>query len=284
MPYMPPNCSTLDSTIYKKRPQIRLGIQGFFGEGKTHAALTFPNPIVANFDRGLGAHYGRKDIIDVPFYSDVFVNNIVKPTIVAGLPIPNRRDALRKWLLTEGVKLEHDQTLVIDAGTGVEAAFHRQEAMEPILTKSGEVDTFAAWRHKIDYFDEITDILISLNCDVVWIAHEQDERDKKGAYTGKIRPLMTGQFADKLGSKFTDWFRQLAKDKKEPDDASLKNWGMTRAQYSAMCNTYPRNTIYFWQTDSDDIVSCKASSIVNFPKFIPATYEAFSQYFRKQTT
>ena len=59
------------------KPQIRLGIQGPPGSGKTWAALTFPNPVIINLDRGLGAHAGRSDVIDVPFYSGSFVDKII---------------------------------------------------------------------------------------------------------------------------------------------------------------------------------------------------------------
>ena len=58
--YIPKGAVSLNTITVK--PQIRLGLQGYSGTGKTWAALTFPNPIVLNLDRGLGAHTGRSDV------------------------------------------------------------------------------------------------------------------------------------------------------------------------------------------------------------------------------
>lgn len=278
--YIPKNSITLDQQTIA---QIRLGIQGAPGEGKTFAAMTFPNPVVVNFDRGLGAHIGRKDIIEIPFHNPGFVDSITKrnkPT-----DPPNKRDAFIKWLETEGFKLTNNQTLVVDASTGLEAAFESQQNLEPVVTRDGFHDTYAFWRAKIDYFNQVTDIFFSLNCNVIYTAHEQEERTKKGDYTGKIKPMMTGQFADKLVSKFTDWVRAVAVTKKDPDklsDKDLKDFGFkTKNEYKEMCDKFPRNTAYLWKLDSDDIFSGKVSSLVNFPTYIPAGYESFCKYLRK---
>lgn len=276
--YNPKGCQTLADI--KELPQIRLGIQGPPGEGKTYAAVTFPNPVVINLNRGLGAHIGKSNIIDVPFYNPQFVDSIVprKPNNP-----PNKRDAIRVWIEKEGIQLTKNQTLVVDSLSDLERAFDMQQSLEPIITNRGQVDTLAFWRLKIDYFAEIIDMLMSLNCHVVMCAHEQLDRNSSGELNGKLKPLLSGQSADKINKDFTDWFRQRAgskpKDKVKPE--TLKSFGMTEPEWNAWINTFPRDTVYYWQTESDDIFSAKAGSLVNFPKFIPATYDSFAKFRRK---
>lgn len=276
--YIPPNSITLDKVSI---PQFRIGIQGPAGEGKTYAALTFPNTVVANFNRGLGAHIGRADVIEIPFWQDSFVDAIVRRTPNGPA---NRRDAIKKWVDTEGKKLTSEQTLVIDAGTDIDESFHQQEALEPVLTDKGSIDKFAVWRHKIDYFGELHTSIKGLQCNVIWISHETVDRDSKGELNGKIRPLLAGQFGDKIMSNYTDWLIQMAGDKKPIDKVTpeiLEAWGFkTKEEYKAMQDSFPRGTIYFWETESTDIQSAKVSSLVNFPRFIPANYSSFIKYLR----
>jgi hypothetical protein len=281
--YTPPNSISLDKAM---PAQMRLGLQGFPGSGKTFAALTFPNPIVINIDRGLGAHIGRSDVIELPFY-DTNYTKFLYPS-----EPENIKEAVMAWLNKEAGKLTNEQTLVFDGLTGIESAYHSDWKKHPVIsTRSGKVDDFSEWGLKIHYFNELTDKFCSLKCNVVFISHESEKKDKSGDYTGKIRPLMLGQFADKLIGKYTDWFRQLAADKPNFNTISPQqiesiktNWNMSLDEFKAMCNTFPRNTIYYWQTESSDIFDGKCSSLVNFPRFIPANYQSFIKYTRKTST
>ena len=99
-------------------------------------------------------------------------------------------------------------------------------------------------------------------CDVVMIAHEQDARDKKGNYTGKIRPLLTGQSADKIQCHYTDIYRQHAVAVNKADG---KTWSHVE---------------YKWQTRSDSVMDCK-TSFVGSPLYVRAHYETFTQFQRK---
>lgn len=279
--YTPPNCFPLSANTSK--PQIRLGIQGYPGSGKTYAALTFPDPIVLNLDRGLGAHQGRSDVIEIPFYDIKFSGGLDR-----------LKDSLVVWLTTEGMKLTPQQTLVFDGCSSLENAYHKwfETNKNSFLTKAGKVDDFAEWQVKKKYFGELHEIFKTLRCDFIFISHESERADKPstvgqpGAYTGKIRPLLTGAYGDIIGRDYTDWFRQHSASK--PTDyanltkESLAKWGMnTWQEFKAMCDTFERNTIYFWQTESDDKFDGKASSLVNFPTFIPANWNNFRKYMRK---
>lgn len=283
--YTPLNCYTLNQL--KSVPQIRLGIQGYPGSGKTFSGLTFPNPVVANCDRGLGAHFGREDVIEVPFYDHEFCKTMMA---VKGANYFSHmlKDIVYKWLETEAVKLTPDQTLVWDGNTGTQNAFHKWYEKNKVITSSGEHDSRAEWGLKKKYYAEIVEMLKSLRCHVVFIAHESEKKEKDGEYRGKIRPLLSGSFGDELVSHFTDWFRQLAADKPTSIDTvqpvELVKFGMTKDEYKKFVESFPRNTIYYWQTESDSIYDGKCSSLLNFPRYIPATYESFEKYRRKIST
>lgn len=280
--YIPPNCRTLaDPSAIQ---QIRVGIQGFPGVGKTWAALTFPNPIVLNLDRGLGAHQGRSDVLEIPFYEAKFSGGKLE-----------LKDRLVAWLDREGPKLSNSQTLIFDSLSCLQTSYHLwfDANRMSFLTKAGKVDEFAEFQVKNKYMGEIFDNLFkSFKCNIVLLCHESERADKPttvgqpGEYTGKIRPLLTGAYGDTIVKDFTDWFRQHAGEKPKDYSAltpeTLANWGLkTKEEFRAMCDSFPRNTIYYWETDSNNRSDGKAGSLVGFPKFIPANYQSFSKYMRK---
>jgi len=265
--------------------QIRCFLQGDGGTGKTWSSLTFPNPTILSLDRGAGAHVGRSDVYEVPMYDDAFVKTICPDS----QGVVNRKEAIVKWLKTEGQKLTSQQTLVVDNLTGIATAFHLYEDAHPTYSvRTGKVDEFAVWSNKVDYFGELCNLLKSLRCHVVFIGHETPDRDKNGEYNGKFRPMITGQFADQLRSHFTDYLRQLVcakPDLSKADDkmvASIKaNWNMSLDEFKTMCDSFKCPSLYYWQLYSDDLCNCKVSTMVGFPKYVPARYESFIKYLRK---
>lgn len=277
MPYKPPGSISLKDHV---SVQSRIGLMGYPFTGKTWSALTWPNPVVANFDNKLGSHAGR-DVIIVPFNDPKFVDSLAKRT--SSKHQPNVRDAFMYWLETEAFKLEREQTFILDSWTMLNNAQEYQQGTEIILTKTGNEDDRAPWRLKLEYFKRVCSALRSLNCDVIVTFHEQDERHKigqmAGELTGKVRPLMSGQFKDQLAGHFTDFFRQHAIDKPlKPADLKLR--GKQNEPWITDCyNSTPENvrTMYLWQTYSDDIADC-GSTLNNPPPFIPANYESFKRY------
>jgi len=278
--YTPTYMVSLDKAPHD--PQIRLGIQGPPKVGKTWAALTFPNPVVLNLDRGLGAHVGRSDVFEVPFYNPTFADSIIKRAGTSNPP--NRKDAILKWLGTEALKLAKEQTLIIDGSTGLESAHDTQYNLEPWITKQGKIDEWGLYKSKNQYFGDITDALKSLQCNVVYICHETVDRDKDGNLSGGVRPLLQGQAGDKLAGNFTDWFRAHAFEKPttpEQIEKTMKFFLIDRATLSMWMSKSPNQTMYLWQTTSDNIAKCGTSSLVNAPKFIAADYKTFLSYRRK---
>jgi len=277
--YIPPGCKFLSENT--DIPQIRLGIQGYGGTGKTWSALTFPNPIILNLDRGLGAHADRTDVVEIPFHNAAFCRTINPNHKPADL-----KDTLMVWLRKEGSKLSPEQTLIIDSNTQVDNAYHSwyNENKMKFLTDKGVEQGFAEYKQKKIYFLEFLETLKYLPCHIVYICHETEA--SIGKLTGKMRPLLSGQVADALMNYFTDFFRQHAatipEDFTKVTDVTLANWKMTRQEYEACCKPFPRRTIYYWQTDSSSDFDGKCSSLVNYPAFLPASYESFIK-FRRQT-
>lgn len=278
--YIPSGCKPLNQIT--GRPQIRLGLQGEPKVGKTYNALSFPNPVVCNFDRGLGAHADRSDVIEVPFYDGKFCDSIVKRD-GASAP-PNKKDSFRKWLSTEALKLTTKQTLVVDGNTKLQIAYETQYNLNPATTKTGKIDDRAIWGEKITYFGEIVDYLTALACDVIYIAHEIPDRSDTGELNGRVRPLMSGQFGDQLASHFTDWFRChcISKPKDEASSQRIKTFlGCDDAHLKYLMASSTTDVMYLWQTMPDSIAKCASSTMISArPKFVPAHYSSFTKYMK----
>lgn len=268
--HIPPNTSTLESST---REQIRLLTQGSYGTGKTFSAMSAPNPCVINFDNNLGAHSGRKDIINVRFFD----NEFVKKYNVQGL----RHLALIKWLDVEGHKLSKEQTLVIDGLTNLSNHYDREVGV-PMSSKTGREDLMAWWGMKLDWNKEFFENLKSLSCDIIVCCHEAPERTNEGDATGKVLPLVQGSFKDQIGTHFTDIFRQhavntlSAPDIDKNQEKLLINYGFKNiTDYIKFQNEFKTNTMYLWQLQPDSVANCK-THLVGAPKFARANWNIFS--------
>lgn len=285
--YIPTGCQTLDKV---NEPQQRVGFQGFSGTGKTYAALTWPNPIIINIDRGLGAHFGRSDIVEVPMYRKDFAKKYCLGGNYVG--IASLREAMYKWIMEEAPKIPENSTLIVDGGTGWQNAYHKWMTDNPTYSAGGQQNDFVPWRMKIEYFAELFEHFKSLKCNVIYLSHEAERPDKvkpgdAPTYSGKIRPLMTGQFGDQIVSHFTDWFRCHCDVKPSSletlDEKKLAFWGFKdKKEFQAMLDSFEGSSYYYWQTRGDSNVECKASSLVNFPHFIPATYSNFRKFLKHE--
>lgn len=231
---------------------MRLALQGESGSGKSTSALTFPNPIVADFDHKLPC------VCDtIPFWNPEFVYKLCpkKGTLPA-----NTKSAFKKWLETNYALYTLDQTFILDSWTMLQGAFDRQTDLEPsytkgTITKAPEIDKWAFWKEKIQYSRNICELLQSMKCNVIVIFHEQREKDDEGRWLGKYRPLMAGQFCDILPTYFTDWYRQIVV---ETRDSAGKGTG----DYS-----------YKWQLKTDSVAACN-TSFVTAKRFCDASYDA----------
>lgn len=271
MIHTPAGCSTLEKV---ERQQIRLLLQGYYGQGKTFSALTAPNPCVINLDNNLGAHVGRADVINVKMYDKSFVAKYNQAGQVHA--------AVVKWIADEGSKLSDEQTLVEDGLTNLNNAYDREVGI-PMSTRTGKPDLMQWWGEKLDWQKEFFESLKALKCDVVICAHEQPEREDAGGLTGKILPLVQGSFKDQIGTHFTDIFRQHAMNKfnlttmPAPDkERLLYNFGFkTESDMQKFQDSFPGNVLYIWQTQPDGLSACK-THLKGAPKFVKADWKIFS--------
>ena len=279
--YIPTGSKFLSET---EDNQVRIGIQGPPFSGKTTAALTFPNPVILTYDRKISAHLHRTDVPLIPFYNPSFVDSVVRRD--GTQQPPNRKDALIKWLDKEGTKLSHEQTLLVDGCTGIEDAYHQWFNVNKddlAVSKTGEYNKFVEWDMKKKYFTEVWNAFKAINADIVFICHEQDDRNKDGTYNGKIKPLLTGQASDKMGANFTDWVAQVTIGKPTTPEQKQKvmDWArVSSATVQEWCDATPSTygTIHLWQLQSDDMRDLGTSSLTGAPKFILAGYDTFSKY------
>lgn len=255
--YKPPYALSIKDLPHQ---QIRLGLMGPSGTGKTTGALTFPNPTVIDIDNNLIAHKKREDVTVLPFTSNDWIRdklgfkynmNEVK------FPI---RDAVKYYLKTEAQKLEADQTLVLDSWTTLQDEFDKQSdpSLEPVRSSDGSINSYAFWDKKIDYALEILTILKTLKCHVVVSFHQQEPRGEYGSkMLGKLEPLMQGKFVKKIGLYFTDFYQCVVEHDK---DATGKITGKSK---------------FYWRTKSNGDVDLK-SRMIDCPVLIEPNYKSFT--------
>lgn len=252
--YISPLASNLKDMEF---PQIRLGLQGAPGTGKSFCMQTFPQVTAYDRDNSLTALAG-KNITVWPMWDDEFVAKLSngkwsKPP-KPGVRL-NRRDAC-KWLLeTEGPKLEAGQTLFIDSWSSIQDDFDHQTWAFPKYTKKGEIDDFAPWAEKIDYASDLMNLIMTFKCHVVVTFHEIQVRDPAtGVLLDKVSPLMQGKFVAELKRFFTDFFRTKNLGRK-PDD-------------------------FVWQVKSDKEFDAKTrlTKIPSDITYVEPTFEIFKKY------
>lgn len=236
----------------------RLGIQGPPKSGKTTSAVTFPNPIILNFDNGLPLSF---DGPSVDFWNADFIKKCESDLgLRSNAPdkAPNRRDVFKYWLAKNVSLFVPGQSVILDSWTFMQNWFDIQTATidRPVLSKQGEEDRFAFWKQKKLYCIEIANLLDGLNCNLVTTYHETYERDKDGNLLEKIAPLQDGEFKQQIKGHYTDWFRQHAQQKKDAQGRP-----MDRPEY-------------VWQIKSDGKCDCACKNLSLNEKFVPARYDA----------
>lgn len=252
----------LEGSVNDIQDPLMIGIQGPPGTGKTWSALTFPNPVVVNLDRGLTCKHGT-NVQQFPFYDSSYCVQTHKMSVNSDKSV-NKRDGVKKWLKENAPKLDKDQTLILDSWTTLQNYFDIQTKLEPVYTRQGNIDDFAPWKFKIEYSSDILTTLQSLKCMVVVIFHEKPVRDEKtGLLTDKIEPLMSGQFVNQLKIPFSDFFRQRAIPKIGRDNKPILIDG----------KELPEEMNYLWQIKSDVNFDAKTRMTLK-ETYIKATYQS----------
>lgn len=238
-----------------------IAIQGAPGTGKTTAALTFPNPLVANFDNKL-----RRGIQNLPFW-DASICDKYSPRRSTNHPA-NYHGALKTFILQDGPKLALDQTLILDSWTmfqnGLDAYIQADIDMGLAQGSGGKDSKFYFWGEKLKKSVEIISLMKNLKCRVIILFHEQVERDDKGEIIeGKFQPLQQGSFKDQIYGHCADVWR------------AHKN---PVASVNGKPTVLTENKGFYWQVagDSKFNANCNPtlSDVVKEKniKFIPATF------------
>lgn len=175
-----------------------IGIQGEPNTGKTTAAVSWPNPLLLDFDKKC-----PPGVQTIPFWDASWIHQYMntKAPLFA-----NRKQALIKWLRDAGPNLPTDMTLVVDSYTAIEHGYQEYVNQNRMLfmTKpdnqgNQEYNQRAMFMDKFNYNIELFALLKSTPCPVVLTFHEQIARNEKGQPTGKFRTVVSGgQFKDVL--------------------------------------------------------------------------------------
>lgn len=247
-------------------PQIRMGLMGPPGSGKTTAVVnTFPSVVVIDYDKKLPPGINKIDITN-PEIERQFVDPKIPK--VPG----DARTSLRNFLEHFAVKFSPETILLLDSWTSMmNRMMQWQDDVKETQywsQKKGEVDGWAIYDDLILYGIEITNYIKALPCHVVITFHEQVHRNEKGNVTG-IKPLMRGQFADQIAAHLTTFFR----------------CGFSKALADKDAKKY--NNGYVWKVKADDEFKPITPPGFKAPDdtgYLPATYQDYLKCFIKPST
>lgn len=258
--YTPPHTFNLKETPPPRR--LMVGLLGESGTGKTHSALTFPNPVVLDIDGKLSAEFGKVQAQVLAIANDKFCIEVLKAKFHEKTGVVNKRDILKAWIRDEAPKLSVEQTLVFDSWSMYQTHFDRQTRLEPAYTNKGEINPFEFWTRKIEYSEELLVMMQGLSCNVIVTFHELKVRDDNtGELLDKIAPLQQGKFVARIPSFFDEFYRCLVIPDKDRHGKPIIIEGKTL--------TEKRN--FFWQIKQDGAFNAK-SRMSRVETFIPAHY------------
>ena len=257
--------------ITSTRPDEMIALVGAPGSGKTTSCLTFPNRIWLDFDNKCPSGEST-----VPFWSSAFCDTIYKPSPNFG--IANRRDAFKRWLENNHKLFSPGQTLILDSWSLMLTSFYVQTYREWDMlpaNKDGERNGYFVWSSLVRYAREILDMLKGINCRRIVTFHETRERDEKDRLTGKLKPVMDGQFKDQILGYFTDVYRQC-KDPIKKDE---------RGKNVTLGTGFAYEQGWFWQLSGDEIMDTNMNPTLGAKvrnkklRIVPASYQSLEEIY-----
>lgn len=250
------------------RKRWKLALQGAPGTGKTTSAATFPAPLYwLSWDGN-----SPPGACEYPFYNlEWCEQQCHKHSITHCAETPgtiNRRDLFRKFLRVNIPQFPVNSTVILDSWTALQVEFDSQTEPQAAVTKNA-TQTF--FMQKLKYATDIMNLLHSVPGNLIVILHESPDRDNEGNLNGKVRPLMSGQFGDRFPLFFTDWYRQVVIEDKDPVSRIVRK--------DANGNPIVR---YMWQVQPDHISGTRVSYPVSI-KYIDANYQSLLKVSGTQT-
>ncbi|CAK0776661.1 hypothetical protein CCP2SC5_740010 [Azospirillaceae bacterium] len=246
------------SIVTSKRPALRVLLQGSPGTGKTYSALTFPFPLIVDFD-----HKCPVGVPSLPFWDKDWC---VAEAKRLGLPViqnvVHKKELFQKWLEVEGPKFRSGQTLIFDSWTSLQDEVLRYfNDTKTWIKEKGEWDTRKMWADFLNYTVYIVVLIKQIPADIIVICHEQIERNEKGDPTGTYRALSPGSFGDRMAGSFTDYWRTVIKETKDAAGKPVSNylWQITPTPQCGAIFSGSKQNLKYFQDDGRHILANYAS-------------------------
>lgn len=194
-------------------PYVRVLSVGYSKVGKTHFALTFPDPVIANSDAGLASNVSLNCKVDPCVFSfvrwseDMGENELWSWQDLRQLALELKYRKGNMWKEIESFKYE-PQTFIIDSGTSFCDLFaHEITVEENHMDKNGKhMETLQLQDYNLvmQRFFSIIDIVKTLPMHVVMTAEMADKQDDmQHRYQ---QPAMVGQA---LGNRLPHFFDEI---------------------------------------------------------------------------
>lgn len=163
--------------------------------GKTTFALTFPDPVVLDFDRKIP----KAGVKNIEFWNESLIRQLA-PQANPQSRYVNRRDALQNWLI-DNIGKYPNSTGVLDSLSNLETAFHQQtEFVEGVKANVGGGQLFGRkMSYLCDIFALLKDVfgrvIVNVHLAPIVAINPQTGADFQ---TGKCKPACTGSFAERI--------------------------------------------------------------------------------------
>lgn len=198
---------------------VQVLVYGKFKTSKTWGALTFPRPVVMDFDRGIATgrnpefvrQYGLRDIE----YEQFTETKMSKGVVVTHnafddacryfdkMMAPDKRDTFDTWVIDSGTTLSEfalNKAIVLmgNKSLGTTSKTHQEALNTGVIYP--KMQDYGSERSMVKQF---IDMVKGSGKHVVFICHEKEVTDDDGTVTA-IGPLLTGKGMTEIPLKFDE--------------------------------------------------------------------------------
>jgi hypothetical protein len=207
---------------------IRVLVYGPFGSGKTRFALTWPNPLVIDTDRGLLT--GRKK--HIPAIRIPAPQNRKDRSKVFQKVLDILQDAKSKsGPFAEGGQFAHVETIVLDGYTALADALLKESLIETGKDFTKEKPEYDHWHILGARLDAITQIAKELPYHFVATCGTKVEKDEQsGSWLGL--PDIVGGYRNDIGYRYDEiWYMESRRSRGTDTSKGSLTYEMHTAKY-----------------------------------------------------